>query len=122
VAFADSVTFLCFLVNIVDILMVRLRAIPSRIGKVPPRIPIQSKVADGCYKTPQHRKWAIGVKAKANFACEMCGAKDVKLYADHIIELIDGGANYDQCNGQALCARCHGAKTNAARLTRHERV
>lgn len=48
---------------------------------------------------------------------ERCRARG-RLYADHIIEIEDGGAKLDPGNGQALCHAHHEAKTAAARAAR----
>ena len=41
-----------------------------------------------------------------------------RLYADHIIEIKDGGSLLDINNGQALCASHHESQTVAARIQR----
>jgi hypothetical protein len=41
-----------------------------------------------------------------------------RLYADHIVEIQDGGAILDPANGQMLCAKHHKIKTDAARAKR----
>jgi signal transduction histidine kinase len=40
------------------------------------------------------------------------------MYADHIIELRDGGQPFDLNNGQCLCASHHELKTMQARARR----
>ena len=40
------------------------------------------------------------------------------MFADHIVELKDGGAPYDLNNGQCLCGSCHTRKTVAERVRR----
>jgi hypothetical protein len=48
----------------------------------------------------------------------MCGAVGVRLCADHIVELKDGGAALDVANGQCLCVPCNTRKGIAARAKR----
>lgn len=76
------------------------------------------KVKDQHYYTPEHRAWSRGVIARAGHACQGCGRTGVRLFADHITELQDGGAPFDLANGQALCGACHTRKTAAARAAR----
>lgn len=76
------------------------------------------------YGTPEHEAWSQLVIERAGYRCEgfdhdeRTPRQGVKLYADHITELQDGGAPLDPANGQALCARCHGRKTARARAAR----
>ena len=49
------------------------------------------------------------VFARANAACEHCGAKwsdGVMLEVHHVIPLCDGGINHTD-NGELLCRSCH---------------
>jgi len=80
-------------------------------ARVPP------KVADDWYATPEHREWSKAVIARAGGVCEKC-PRGGRLFADHIIEIKDGGAPLDLANGQALCGSCHTRKTAAARRAR----
>lgn len=89
--------------------MARLRALPPRLGAAPSRWPRQPKQPDPHYQTAAHRDWANAVKERAGWKCESCGAAGVKLYADHVIEIKDGGDPFGP--GKALCAPCHGRKT-----------
>ena len=98
-----------------------LREITSRlpaavIGWAKP----QTKVADPFYSTPEYRAWAAEVKRYAGWRCEAkgCGVTGVRLFADHIVEIQDGGARLDIRNGQCLCQRHHVAKTVAERSKR----
>jgi 5-methylcytosine-specific restriction protein A len=76
------------------------------------------KTTDPAYATPEHRAWALAVKTRARWHCQECGAVGVRLFADHIVELKDGGAALDPANGQALCGRCHTKKTLNVRAKR----
>jgi len=46
------------------------------------------------------------VYRKDNWACKRCGAKNTKLYAHHLIPLIEGGSN-ELKNLVSLCEECH---------------
>ena len=61
----------------------------------------------------RHSGWGRARRAKLAVSprCEMCGAPAVEV--DHIVALADGGAEMDPANWQALCRRCHAAKTAA---------
>ena len=41
-----------------------------------------------------------------------------RLFADHIVELRDGGNPFELANGQALCGSCHTIKTMQAKFSR----
>ena len=76
------------------------------------------KVALAWYLTPEHREWSKAIIELAGFRCQKCGATTVRLFADHIVEIKDGGDRLALSNGQALCPRCHGLKTAAERSKR----
>ncbi len=86
----------------------------------PPRLTVPPKRADPYYNSPEHKAWAAAVIARAGGMCqgEGCGRTGVRLYADHIVELRDGGDRLDLANGQALCGRCHSGKTARRRAER----
>ena len=102
----------------------------TRIPIAKPRIPVTdtrrvkpASQRTRYYQTQAHRDWADAVIARAGGKCQ--GARhegpnppNGRLYADHIIELKDGGAALDPANGQALCGACHQAKGAAERLKR----
>jgi 5-methylcytosine-specific restriction enzyme A len=72
------------------------------------------------YGTSEHQEWSRTVIARAGGVCQGrgCGRTGVRLFADHIKELRDGGAPYDPTNGAALCGSCHSKKTAAERAKR----
>lgn len=76
------------------------------------------KQVDSHYTTPEHRAWSKAVIARAGGCCQMCGRSGARLYADHIVELQDGGAPFDMGNGQAICGSCHSTKSAAERRHR----
>ena len=94
-----------------------LRPANLSIARLPP------KTADDWYQTPEHRAWSKAVVTRAGFRCqgEGCGRSGVRLFADHIIEVKDGGPRLDLSNGQALCGSCHSIKTAKARAERFAR-
>lgn len=72
------------------------------------------------YQTREHRNWRRAVLSRDGFACVKCGAAGhgVRLIADHIRELEDGGAPLDIANGQTLCLACSNRKTAVSRRAR----
>src|SRR5262245_53036956 len=87
-----------------------------------------SKVLDPFYNTPQFIGWRTEIIARAGRRCEhvdkqgrRCtkGWPQHRVYADHIIELRDGGPPFDARNGQCLCAAHHESKTYLARQRRN---
>lgn len=98
--------------------MARLTMIGSRIAKLSGKsIPMPPKQRAAIYATDEHTAWAKAIRDRAQGRCDKCGREGARLYADHIVELKDGGT-YDLMNGQALCGSCHTAKTLAARRKR----
>lgn len=84
------------------------------------RIKPAAKVADPIYSTAEYKAWRADVIAAAGGCCQRkgCGRRASRLFADHIVELKDGGAPFDRRNGEALCGSCHTAKTAQARAAR----
>lgn len=70
------------------------------------------------YGTAGHVAWSKRVIARAGRRCEKCGATHGRMYADHMIELRDGGLPFDVRNGWCLCASCHTTKTMIERAKR----
>ena len=70
------------------------------------------------YFNNEYPKWSKQVRQRVNYTCEQCGRNDGRMFADHIVELKDGGAPYDLNNGQCLCGSCHTRKTVAERVRR----
>lgn len=93
----------------------RVATLDTSIAKQPP------KVAAPIYGTPEYAEWRRVVIARAHGHCQSrgCIRSGVRLFADHIVELKDGGAPFDPRNGQALCGSCHTTKTARARAERH---
>lgn len=88
----------------------------------------EAKKADPFYLTPEYRVWREAVIAKAGRRCEgidqRTGRRCTKaeprnrMFADHVIEVSDGGARYDPANGRCLCGSHHTLKTVQARAAR----
>ncbi len=92
-----------------------MRSAPMRLrAKDNRRITAAQTSTDQHYNTPEHRTWRARVINRAHGVCQRCKQPvphGHRLFADHIIELRDGGAPHDPNNGQALCYRCHSVKT-----------
>lgn len=103
--------------------MIRLRAPTWRV-KPPERRIAPASTAGGYsaqhYQTDLHRQWARAVKLRDSFTCQKCGAhgEGVRLIADHINELRDGGAPTDIANGITMCLACHNKKTGNQKAAR----
>ncbi len=96
-----------------------MRTVGNRLGtKAPSRLTPPPKVRDDHYGRPEHKAWAKAVIKRAGGCCQDCGATGKRLFADHIVELKDGGAKYDVDNGKALCGSCHVSKGYRARAAR----
>ncbi|HVL70255.1 MAG TPA: HNH endonuclease signature motif containing protein [Beijerinckiaceae bacterium] len=95
--------------------MAPLRTLGPRLRPLAPaRLQPRPKETDPHYGTQAHKAWRAEVLKRAGHRCEDCGAGG-KLYADHVVEIRDGGAPLDPANGRALCSSCHTRKTHAER-------
>jgi 5-methylcytosine-specific restriction protein A len=101
---------------------------PPRVKTLQPRVAVldtrsakpPAKQAAPIYLTREHQHWRATVIARARGRCEWpgCGRAEQRMFADHIVELKDGGAAFDVANGQCLCGSHHTSKTNAERARR----
>lgn len=90
------------------------------------RVPPPPKVAASLYASPEYRIWQSQVIERAGGRCEVVengvrcpkGRPRHRVYADHIVEVRDGGALFDPANGHCKCASHHALKTAAARAAR----
>lgn len=100
--------------------MARFMRLGSRFASLPSKIARAPKVALPFYKTPEWAKLVASLIKQRGRRCEAsgCSASGGRVYADHVVELKDGGAALDPRNVQLLCAKCHGAKTEVARRKR----
>ena len=94
-----------------------VRAADTSIAKSAP------KVVALIYQTAEYDRWREAVIARAggrcqDRRCEFPDRRGMRLFADHVVELKDGGAPFDVMNGRALCGSCHTRKTAAARARR----
>lgn len=105
----------------------RMRVFDPRIPTFDGRsAPVAPKEASSVYHTPEYRRWRESVIARAGRRCEAVedGQRCTKaeprnrMFADHKIEVKDGGALHDPDNGECLCGAHHSAKTARARAAR----
>lgn len=105
-------------------MMARLAMLKPRLATVSTAIAApMPKVADSIYSTAEYREWREAIIARANGKCEdpECKAHHFpgqRLFADHIVELKDGGAPFDLSNGMARCGSSHSLKTAKMRAER----
>jgi 5-methylcytosine-specific restriction protein A len=94
----------------------RLRATDTRRVKPPKKVPAP------IYSTREYRQWRALVIGRAAGRCQDPNCVDPTRrglrYADHVVELRDGGAPFDPANGMVRCASCHVRKTAAERAKR----
>ena len=100
-----------------------LKTLRSPLAKPKPSLrflPAEGGSNAAHYQSPEHKAWRRAVLERDRFACVKCGASgpSVRLFADHIKEIADGGAPLAPANGQTLCGACHNRKTAGARAQR----
>ncbi len=104
----------------------RLATLRPRVSMASPRIAPRPRQQDSYYSTPEHRAWRLTVCRAAGWQCEVLengrrceksSASGHRMFADHIEERSDGGA--DQGPGMCLCGAHHTEKTNRERARRH---
>jgi 5-methylcytosine-specific restriction endonuclease McrA len=101
--------------------MARLTALPPRLSRLDTRIAAPPpKPVEPHYATPEHRRWRRAVVARAGGRCEApgCGRAEPRMFADHVVELRDGGSALDLANGRCLCGSCHSKKTHRQKVLR----
>jgi 5-methylcytosine-specific restriction endonuclease McrA len=78
------------------------------------------KAAAPIYTSPEWRALMARLLRERGRRCEnpACGRTGTRIFGDHIRELQDGGAPFDERNVQLLCGSCHTAKTARARAAR----
>jgi 5-methylcytosine-specific restriction endonuclease McrA len=76
------------------------------------------KVALPFYRTAEWKALVAKLITVRGRKCEDCSALGCRIYADHVVELRDGGAALDERNIRLRCAKCHGAKTELERKKR----
>lgn len=98
----------------------RLRTTDARRLRPPP------KRADSIYHTPEFKQWRAIVINRAGGQCEAIvdslrcrkAAPRHRMFADHTVEIKDGGDPFDPENGKCLCGSHHSTKTAQARAAR----
>src|SRR5262249_28853611 len=106
-----------------------VRTADTRTVKPPPSSSTfqqRFKKRDPFYATPEFRAWRAKVISRAGGRCEATshGYRCTKaqpadrMFADHVVEIRDGGAPFDVSNGQCLCGPHHLMKTAQARRDR----
>src|SRR6266436_1869241 len=74
------------------------------------------------YKTQEWVQLVARVIRARGRRCEnpMCAREGVltRIFADHIVEIKDGGALLDESNIELLCGSCHTTKTLLVRMER----
>lgn len=103
--------------------MPRVKCLPPRLGSAATRISAPPpKLTDPHYGTRAHKAWAAAVIQRAGGRCQWVGCDKGqpkhRMFADHIVERQDGGAEFDAANGQCLCGAHHSMKTAAERAKR----
>lgn len=71
------------------------------------------KETDPFYLSPQWRRFRSWYLSRHPL-CKMCqaiGFMTPAVIVDHVVELKDGGAPFDENNAQSLCWACHNRKT-----------
>jgi hypothetical protein len=104
--------------------MAKLKA---RLSKLQPSTRAKldtSKHAAPIYSDPRYIAWRDEGRRECRRHCQDEQHRGPNpwpgvLYADHIVELKDGGDPFDPKNRCMRCASCHSRKTAAARATRH---
>jgi 5-methylcytosine-specific restriction protein A len=87
------------------------------------RPPAAPKATDPFYLRPAWRRFRNWYLANHPM-CALCGGYGDAVPAvivDHVVELKDGGAPYDEGNVQALCLSCHNKKTADEKMKRNMR-
>lgn len=107
--------------------MARIKTLSPLVPKATGRtIAIEAKQVDPFYLSAEHRAWREHVIARAGARCEAIenGVRCSKaspahrMFANHIKERRDGGADLDPSNGECLCGRHHTIVTARARAAR----
>lgn len=106
-----------------------MKMMGSRFGVLDTRAACPApKRADAELLTSAHKAWAKRVCDRAGWRCEItengqrCSASRANgdtMVADHVIERADGGALYDDDNGQCACVRHNTLKGIKARADRN---
>src|SRR5262245_58953732 len=109
--------------------MPRIKSLPFPVAsRTISAIVVPTKQREAIYGSSDYLQWRKLVIARAHGQCEAVlpngwrclngVAGRYRLFADHIVELKDGGAPFDVNNGMCLCASHHQTKTMDERRRR----
>lgn len=105
--------------------MAKLGALAPRLGAFDSRrVRPDRKRASSIYYTREWRELVGRLISERGRQCQLCGrtrdndGKPVRIFADHIVELEDGGEPFEESNLQLLDGACHTRKTAEARARR----
>jgi len=97
----------------------KLRTLGHRVGTADTRtVRPAPKVVNPFYQSPEWTHLRSTLIRTRGARCQDCGRTDGRLFADHVVELQDGGAALDPANIRLLCGACHTAKTARVRADR----
>lgn len=97
--------------------MGRLSNIKPALAAPPARLRLPPKNIDELYSSREWRQLIARIKNERGRFCQRCGSAN-RVAGDHVRELRDGGAAFDESNIELLCAACHNRKTHAERARR----
>lgn len=97
--------------------MGKLTNLTPALPTLPPRVKMPPKIADSLYTSPEWRRLVADIKRERGRFCERCGGTH-RVLGDHIVEVKDGGAQFDRSNIELLCQACHNRKTAQQRARR----
>lgn len=106
--------------------MPRLRTLGHKLrpSGQPTKVTVREKQASPFYLSPEWKALMAEITRTRGRSCEdsehdpALPRAGVRVYGDHIVEIIDGGAMLDPMNVLLRCAPCHGRKTARARAAR----
>jgi 5-methylcytosine-specific restriction protein A len=97
----------------------KLKAAPSRLGTLAPRIAVPAKTAEPFYQSRAWRSLVASRKRDPDYAAALLRCRPgERVILDHVIERRDGGADLDPSNTEWLTHGEHQAKTARARAAR----
>lgn len=95
----------------------RLASLPAGIRTINPKsTSTLSKRTEPFYGTKEWKTFVADLVLRRGYhcedpACNLNGGEPSRLFADHIHELQDGGAQFDPDNIMLRCGSCHTRKT-----------
>lgn len=104
--------------------MPKLKNMAARVTTLETRTaPLPPKTIDPFYLSREWRALVGKIKRERGETCEDPSCKGPhhrgqRIYADHVVEIQDGGAKLDARNVMLRCARSHGLKTARERAGR----